>query len=322
MSATVARRETKRNGQKSRNRLGTEPEFDGEGDGTLASSATAEHAAETTERQSGPAAAAQPAGAGGGRDGRGRFVPGNAGGPGNPFARQVAQLRSALIQRVTLEDINIIADELILQARNGRLEAIKLLFQYVIGKPTVAVNPDTLDVEEFQQIYAPRKEIWEFASENVQCVPPRQCSVLMDVGNEAARQAMAEVLRGNDPETKAKQDATAQAVNRQDAQATKDQGRNDEVVPQAPSGNGRNGGAGRREAPAPRSTKGHFTGRMDQAGGYGGREGGGGVERLRVPTGGGKANPPQTRGACPSTNGGEQRQGRGGGEAGGARRSA
>ena len=29
-----------------------------------------------------------------GRDARGRFAPGNAGGPGNPFARRVAELRT------------------------------------------------------------------------------------------------------------------------------------------------------------------------------------------------------------------------------------
>jgi hypothetical protein len=43
----------------------------------------------------------------------------------NPFARRTAQLRSALIQRVTLEDMAVIADALILKARNGDLAAIK-----------------------------------------------------------------------------------------------------------------------------------------------------------------------------------------------------
>ncbi len=36
-----------------------------------------------------------------GRDARGGFTPGNPGGRGNPFARQVAQLRSAFLQWVT-----------------------------------------------------------------------------------------------------------------------------------------------------------------------------------------------------------------------------
>jgi hypothetical protein len=114
---------------------------------------------DTAERDT--AAEPMPANNGdGGRDGKGRFKARNPGGPGNPFARQVAQLRSALIQRVTMEDMGVIADDLILKARNGNLAAIKLLFQYVIGKPTDAVNPDTIDIEEYKQIYQPQKEIW------------------------------------------------------------------------------------------------------------------------------------------------------------------
>src|SRR5439155_3124311 len=39
-----------------------------------------------------------------GRDANGRFVKGNPGGPGNPFARKVATLRRALIDFVTGDD--------------------------------------------------------------------------------------------------------------------------------------------------------------------------------------------------------------------------
>jgi hypothetical protein len=86
-----------------------------------------------------------------GRDAGGRFTKGNKGGPGNPFARQVAALRKALVEKVTPEDMEAIATSLILRARGGNLPAIKLLFSYVIGTPTPAVNPDTLDHEEMQQ---------------------------------------------------------------------------------------------------------------------------------------------------------------------------
>jgi len=140
------------------------------------------------------AASAETSAAGGGRDGKGRFRAGNTGGPGNLFTRQTAQLRAALIQRVTIDDINVIADELILQARNGKLASIKLLFQYIIGKPTVAVNPDTLDVEEFQQIYAPRKEINECAAEITQGLPPRTLNVMVRETNEACGEQMAKIL--------------------------------------------------------------------------------------------------------------------------------
>jgi hypothetical protein len=44
-----------------------------------------------------------------------------------------------------------IATALVLRARGGHLPAIKLLFSYIIGTPTPAVNPDTLDHEEMQQ---------------------------------------------------------------------------------------------------------------------------------------------------------------------------
>ena len=83
-----------------------------------------------------------------GRDGQGRFLPGNLGGPGNPYARRVAELRRVMLECVTAQEMEIIVGELLVQAKNGKLGAIKLLFQYVLGKPPTTVNPDTLDLEE------------------------------------------------------------------------------------------------------------------------------------------------------------------------------
>jgi hypothetical protein len=85
-----------------------------------------------------------------GRDRRGRFAGGNAGGPGNPFARRVAALRTALLDLVSEEDIRSIARRLILQAHTGDLGAVKLLFLYALGKPAEVVDPDSLDVKEWQ----------------------------------------------------------------------------------------------------------------------------------------------------------------------------
>jgi hypothetical protein len=85
-----------------------------------------------------------------GRDARGRFTKNNKGGPGNPFARRVASLRQVLLDSVTDEDMREIAAALIEQAREGNLAATKLLFSYVLGKPTESVNPDTLDAQEWQ----------------------------------------------------------------------------------------------------------------------------------------------------------------------------
>lgn len=86
-----------------------------------------------------------------GRDGKGRFARGNAGGPGNPFARQVGKLRKVLLQCVSEEDMANIAGVLVTLAKGGDLQAIKLLFQYTLGKPAEAFNPDRLDVDEAER---------------------------------------------------------------------------------------------------------------------------------------------------------------------------
>jgi hypothetical protein len=100
-----------------------------------------------------------PHGGDNGRDPRGRFTAGNPGGPGNPFARQVAALRSALVRRVTEEDIEQIAAAVVTQAKMGNLAATKLLFRYGLGKPAEVVNPDTLDIQEWRQLYQPLPRI-------------------------------------------------------------------------------------------------------------------------------------------------------------------
>lgn len=85
-----------------------------------------------------------------GRQPNGRFARGHAGGPGNPFARQTAALRSALVHAVTPDDIRQIAEELLLQAKAGNLAAVKLLFSYVLGKPAEAVSPDSVELDEWR----------------------------------------------------------------------------------------------------------------------------------------------------------------------------
>jgi hypothetical protein len=87
-----------------------------------------------------------------GRASGGRFAKNNPGGPGNPFARQTAALRAYLINHVTERDIQDILDILLLNAKGGHLPTIKFLFAYVIGKPMPVVEPDTLDLQEMQQL--------------------------------------------------------------------------------------------------------------------------------------------------------------------------
>ena len=49
----------------------------------------------------------------------GRFLRGNAGGPGNPYARKVAALRGSLINAVTHEDIAAIIHSQVEKAKQG-----------------------------------------------------------------------------------------------------------------------------------------------------------------------------------------------------------
>jgi hypothetical protein len=85
-----------------------------------------------------------------GRDCQGKFTAGNRGGPGNPFARQVAGLRKAFIDTIKAEDIAAIAAAMIERARAGDVAAAKLVLAYGIGKPQPAGDPDRLDVNEWQ----------------------------------------------------------------------------------------------------------------------------------------------------------------------------
>ena len=71
-----------------------------------------------------------------GRDGRGRFAPGNAGGPGNPAGGQAERLRHALLDAVTEADIAEIAATLIAQSKAGDVQAVRELLNRTLGRPT------------------------------------------------------------------------------------------------------------------------------------------------------------------------------------------
>jgi hypothetical protein len=86
------------------------------------------------------------------RDAKGRFVKGNKGGPGNPFARQVALLRATMVYCVPPERMARVVIALTEKAASGDVAAMKLFFQYLIGLPTEAVNPDRLPIDEWEKI--------------------------------------------------------------------------------------------------------------------------------------------------------------------------
>jgi hypothetical protein len=84
------------------------------------------------------------------RDRLGRFETGTVGGPGNPFGRQVARNRRILLAAFTDERVEALVDKLFEMALEGDLGAIKILLQYLVGKPLPAVNPDRVNHEEWE----------------------------------------------------------------------------------------------------------------------------------------------------------------------------
>jgi hypothetical protein len=156
-----------------------------------------------------------------GRDGRGRFAAGNTCGGGNPFARQVAGLRAALLETVTEQDIQEIAYVLLLNAKAGDLPSVKLLFQYTLGKPQPFVNPDRLAVDEMQALRdsaVPPEVVGELARR----LPVEFALGLAHLGLEAAAAnhgaLLGDMLRQREPA-----DGTAAEVDEQAARARRRQ---------------------------------------------------------------------------------------------------
>ena len=83
-----------------------------------------------------------------GRKTNGQFAKGNPGGPGNPYARRVAKLRSTMIEVVGDKGIEQIVRTLIKAANGGDVAAAKLLLSYTLGRPVETIHPDALDIHE------------------------------------------------------------------------------------------------------------------------------------------------------------------------------
>ena len=84
-----------------------------------------------------------------GRDERGRFAPGNIGGPGNPHAKQTGKLRSAMRKAVTEKDMRDVVMKLVELAKSGNVPAAKEVLDRCLGRPVEADLIERLDqVEE------------------------------------------------------------------------------------------------------------------------------------------------------------------------------
>ena len=80
---------------------------------------------------------------GSGRDSGGRFARGNAGGPGNPYAKRTAEMKAAFMAAITPKDMGAIGKVLVEKAKGGNLEAMRLLFDRLLGKVKEATDGDT-----------------------------------------------------------------------------------------------------------------------------------------------------------------------------------
>jgi hypothetical protein len=89
-----------------------------------------------------------------GHEPNGRFAKGNHGGPGNPYARQVAQLRHRILHRVSGDDIEQIIDKMVELAKKGDVAAARLVLQHTLGRPVASAHPDRLDRDEVEAFQA------------------------------------------------------------------------------------------------------------------------------------------------------------------------
>ena len=87
------------------------------------------------------------------RDSKGRFLPGNPGGPGNPQARNVATWRKALAEAVSAEDVTQVAQRLVDAAKAGEPWAVRELLDRLLGKPHVQIElqADATEIREYDE---------------------------------------------------------------------------------------------------------------------------------------------------------------------------
>jgi len=67
------------------------------------------------------------------RDAKGRYQLNNKAGRGNPLAKQVQIIRSALINAITPKDIQAIVHRLIAKAKDGDVASAKVMFERAVG---------------------------------------------------------------------------------------------------------------------------------------------------------------------------------------------
>jgi hypothetical protein len=83
------------------------------------------------------------------RDPQGHFLKGNSGGPGNPHARHCARMLEMFRNSITDEEMYGLCRVLYERAITGDMSALKMVWQYKLGKPLPAPHPDRIDRDEW-----------------------------------------------------------------------------------------------------------------------------------------------------------------------------
>ncbi len=83
-----------------------------------------------------------------GRNTKGQFAKGNKGGPGSPYVKKVAALRSKFFECVTPEDMEEVVLALLKKAKKGDVLAIKELLLRVLGQPQEFRQAEDQDYKE------------------------------------------------------------------------------------------------------------------------------------------------------------------------------
>jgi len=92
----------------------------------------------------------------------------------NPFARHTARLRAAMVRIVSEDDVQAVMRKMLTLAAAGSIPAMRLVMQYVIGKPTSAPNPDRVDADEWN-IHKETAAMTEDMPNVVKSLEPEAC---------------------------------------------------------------------------------------------------------------------------------------------------
>jgi hypothetical protein len=134
-----------------------------------------------TGKQSPPPTEEKPFLNGFNRDASGQFAKGGPGGPGrpaNPFARQLAALRRTLVSAFDEAKFRALVDKVVEKALAGDLTAAKLVFQYVVGRPAAAADPDAIDFDELQLYRRAVESTQNFQSSLFSLSPATACGMI------------------------------------------------------------------------------------------------------------------------------------------------